>query len=153
MTVEIKKNIFQERFRELVGDTATQEEIAKKVNTSRQNVGNWLKGKSKPDIYALAEIAKGYNVSTDYLLGLKNIKIEEKEPALQEAKTSSSKNNSIDNDNTILKMCQEVIDNQIGELVDYYHNQISDYEKNIFNKGQRHGELLFVRKMLKEVNK
>lgn len=69
-----KKNVFQERFRELVGDTATQEEIAKKVNTSRQNVGNWLNGKSKPDIYALAEIANGYNVSTDYLLGLTDIK-------------------------------------------------------------------------------
>lgn len=69
-----KKNVFQERFRELVGDTATQEEIAKKVNTSRQNVGNWLNGKSKPDIYALAEIAKCYGVSTDYILGLTDIK-------------------------------------------------------------------------------
>ena len=36
-----KKNVFQERFRELVGDTATQEEIAKKVNTSRQNC-EWI---------------------------------------------------------------------------------------------------------------
>lgn len=69
-----KKNVFQERFRELVGDTATQEEIASIVNTSRQNVGNWLKGKSKPDINALAEIAKGYKVSTDWLLGLTDIK-------------------------------------------------------------------------------
>lgn len=68
------KNIFQERFKELVGDTATQEEIANRVNTSRQNVGNWLNGKSKPDIYALAEIAKGYSVSVDWLLGLTNVK-------------------------------------------------------------------------------
>lgn len=69
-----KTNIFQKRFKELVGDTATQEEIAGKVNTSRQNVGNWLNGKSKPDIYALAEISKGYGVSTDWLLGLTDIK-------------------------------------------------------------------------------
>ena len=61
---------FQDRFREIVGEKATQEEIAKIVNSSRQNVGNWLSGKSKPDITALAEIAKGYGVSTDYLLGL-----------------------------------------------------------------------------------
>lgn len=67
-------NVFQERFKKLVGDTATQEEIAKKVNTSRQNVGNWLNGKSKPDIYALTEIAKGYGVSTDWLLGLTDVK-------------------------------------------------------------------------------
>ena len=65
---------FQERFKELVGDTATQEEIAGKVNTSRQNVGNWLNGKSKPDIYALAEISKGYGVSVDWLLGLTDVK-------------------------------------------------------------------------------
>lgn len=65
--------IFQERFNELVGN-ATQEEIAKKLNTSRQNVGNWKKGKSRPDIFALAEISKAYNVSTDYLLGLTDIK-------------------------------------------------------------------------------
>lgn len=64
---------FQERFKELVGNS-TQEEVAKKINTSRQNVGNWLNGKSRPDIYALAEISKGFNVSTDYLLGLTNIK-------------------------------------------------------------------------------
>lgn len=64
---------FQERFKELVGNS-TQEEVAKKINTSRQNVGNWLNGKSRPDIYALTEISKGFNVSTDYLLGLTDIK-------------------------------------------------------------------------------
>lgn len=69
-----KSSTFQERFRDLIGEAATQEEIAKKVNSSRQNVGNWLSGKSKPDINALAEIAKGYNVSTDYLLGLTDVK-------------------------------------------------------------------------------
>lgn len=69
-----KKSVFQDRFVELVGSSATQEEIAKKANTSRQNVGNWINGKSRPDINALVEIAKGYDVSTDWLLGLTNIK-------------------------------------------------------------------------------
>lgn len=72
--IKAKSSTFQERFCELVGETATQEEIAKIVNSSRQNVGNWLSGKSKPDIYALVEIAKGYNVSTDYLLGITDVK-------------------------------------------------------------------------------
>lgn len=39
-------------------------------------------------------------------------KEKEKEPALQEAKTSSNKNYSIKNDNTKLKECQEEIDYQ-----------------------------------------
>ena len=74
----------------------------------------------------------------------------EKEPAPQEAETSSNKNYSNKNDNIKLKICQEVIDNQIGELVDYYHNQISDYEKNIFNKGKQYRELLFVKNSLED---
>ena len=49
--------------------------------------------------------------------GIKMIKqtvmeTKEKEPALQEAKTSSQKNNSIDNDNTQNEGCQE-------ETIDY----------------------------------
>ena len=69
-----KSSTFQERFIKLVGEKATHEEIAQIVHTSRQNVGNWLSGKTKPDINALANIARGYNVSTDYLLGLTDIK-------------------------------------------------------------------------------
>lgn len=64
-------NTFKDRFLILVGD-ASQAEIAEKIGTSRQNVGNWLSvgTNTKPDIYTLANIAKAYNVSTDYLLGL-----------------------------------------------------------------------------------
>ena len=74
----------------------------------------------------------------------------EKEPAPQEAETSSSKNSSIYNDNIKLKICQEVIDNQIKELLDYFNGQLSDDEQKTFNKGQRYSELLFVQKYLKE---
>lgn len=68
-----KKNVFIERFNKIVGKNATQEEIAQKINTSRQNVGNWLSGKSKPDIFMLAQIAKAYNVTADYLVGLADV--------------------------------------------------------------------------------
>lgn len=68
------KNMFQKRFNEIVGDKSKQEEIAKKIGTSRQNVGNWLSGRAKPDIYSLSRIAEEYNVTTDYLLGNTDIK-------------------------------------------------------------------------------
>lgn len=63
---------FQERFLSLVGKNTSHTEIADRIGTSRQNVGNWLSvgTNTKPDIYTLAKIAKAYNVSTDYLLGL-----------------------------------------------------------------------------------
>ena len=73
---QTQDNTFQERFLNLVGETSSHTEIAEKIGTSRQNVGNWLNGKSntKPDIYTLAKIAKAYGVSTDYLLGLNDEK-------------------------------------------------------------------------------
>ena len=75
----------------------------------------------------------------------------EKEPAPPEAETSSNNNNSISNYNIKLNICQDIIDKQIVELVDYYNNQISDYEKNIFNKGQQYRELFFVKNALEEI--
>lgn len=75
----------------------------------------------------------------------------EKEPAPQEAETSSNNNNSINNYNIKLNICQDIIDKQIVELADYYNNQISDYEKNIFNKGQQYRELFFVKNALEEI--
>lgn len=72
-----EKNLtFINRFIEITGKgetQATQDDIAQKIGTSRQNVGNWLSGKTQPDIKALAAIAKAYNVSTDYLLGLTDV--------------------------------------------------------------------------------
>lgn len=68
-----EKTPFTEVFRELVG-TATHQEIADKIGTSRQNVGKWLSGITSPDITALGKIANAYNVSTDYLLGRTNVK-------------------------------------------------------------------------------
>lgn len=68
-----KKTPFTRIFRELVGN-ATQQEIADKVGTSRQNVGKWLSGITSPDISALSKISTAYNVSTDYLLGLTQAK-------------------------------------------------------------------------------
>jgi transcriptional regulator with XRE-family HTH domain len=61
--------IFRERFKKLVGNS-THEEVAERIGTSRQNVGNWLNGKSRPNIYELSKIAKYFNISADYLLGI-----------------------------------------------------------------------------------
>lgn len=70
---------FKARFRQLVGDTARHEEIANKVNASRQNVGNWLNGNSMPNAAALIEISRAYNVSVDWLLGISNTQTVDKD--------------------------------------------------------------------------
>lgn len=46
----------------------TQQEIADKLNVTRQTVSSWEVGKSIPDISSLIEISELYNVSLDYML-------------------------------------------------------------------------------------
>ena len=48
----------------------TQTEFAKLLNTTHDTISLWELGKSYPDIYYIIEIAKIFEVSSDYLLGL-----------------------------------------------------------------------------------
>ena len=53
----------------------------------------------------------------------------EKEPQPEQADKDSSKNNFINNDNTKLRECQEIIDDIVADLLDYYDNWLSSEEK------------------------
>lgn len=46
----------------------TQQEVANKLNVTRQTISNWEVGKSYPDIPTLIEISNFYNLSLDYML-------------------------------------------------------------------------------------
>jgi len=46
----------------------TQQEVADKLNVSRQTISNWEVGKSYPDTPTLIEISNFYNLSLDYML-------------------------------------------------------------------------------------
>lgn len=52
----------------------TQDELAKKIYTSRSNIANYENGKNMPSIDILEKIAKLFGVSTDYLLGKSDIR-------------------------------------------------------------------------------
>ena len=49
----------------------TQEEIAERLNVSRQVIAKWEKGDSTPDIQYCMELAKLYNVTLDNLVQFK----------------------------------------------------------------------------------
>ncbi len=49
-----------------------QVELAKVLNVSKQCVSNWENDNVLPSIEMLIKIAKYFNVSTDYLLGLED---------------------------------------------------------------------------------
>ena len=46
----------------------TQEQIAEKLNVSRQTVSKWESGETIPDIYNCCELAKLYEITVDDLL-------------------------------------------------------------------------------------
>lgn len=58
---------FAARLRELIGEK-TQQEIAEKLNITRQSIGQWINGNTTPDIATLCKLADYFNVSADYLL-------------------------------------------------------------------------------------
>lgn len=48
----------------------TQTQLAKLLNTTQDTISLWELGKSYPDILSVVSLAKLFNVSSDYLLGL-----------------------------------------------------------------------------------
>lgn len=46
----------------------TQEELAEKINISRQSLSKWELGTSTPDTENILKLSRVFNVSTDYLL-------------------------------------------------------------------------------------
>ena len=70
-----KDSTFPYRLRGLMEDRkVTQNKIAEVCNVTRQSVSQWQNGETRPDILALRKIAEYFNVSTDYLLGLTDVK-------------------------------------------------------------------------------
>ncbi|QIW50414.1 helix-turn-helix domain-containing protein [Lactococcus raffinolactis] len=68
-------SIFSERLKFLRKEKKlTQTELAKMLNTTQGTVGKWENNKLEPNFKKLILLAKYLDVSTDYLLGVTNIK-------------------------------------------------------------------------------
>lgn len=50
----------------------TQAEVARQLGISRSGVNAWEMGLSVPSTQYIVELARNFNVSTDYLLGMKD---------------------------------------------------------------------------------
>ena len=72
--------IFCERLKELrLKSEMTQDELAKKINISTSTISFYESGAREPNLSTLISLAKIFNVSTDYLLGLTDISLSEDE--------------------------------------------------------------------------
>lgn len=52
----------------------TQEELAKKINSSRSNIANYENDKNMPSVEVLDKLSEIFHCSTDFLLGKSKIK-------------------------------------------------------------------------------
>ena len=48
----------------------TQKQLGQKINYSQTIIGEWESGKKQPAAEAIISLAKFFNVTSDYLLGL-----------------------------------------------------------------------------------
>ena len=62
---------FAERLKELrIEKGITQAELAKELQVSQRSISSWETGFRQPDFETLEILAKYFNVTTDYLLGI-----------------------------------------------------------------------------------
>lgn len=62
---------FKQRLKDFLEENyLTQKEFAEKVGVKGSQVSEWLKGKAKPGYDTLRAMAKAFNISADYFLGL-----------------------------------------------------------------------------------
>lgn len=65
--MELGNKILKLRKREKL----SQEQLAEKLNVTRQTISNWELGQTNPDIIQATEISKIFNVTLDELVGNK----------------------------------------------------------------------------------
>ena len=67
------ENLFAEKLTELLEENSlSKRECARQTNISAQSISDWSTGKISPTAENIFILAKFFNVSTDYLLGLEN---------------------------------------------------------------------------------
>ncbi len=65
--------LFRERLKDLRNELGLdQKEMGKKLNVSQSAYGYYEQGRNEPSLETLVKIARIFDVSTDYLLGISN---------------------------------------------------------------------------------
>ena len=73
----------------------TQENVAEKINVSRQTISNWENEKSYPDIISVIELSNLYSISLDVLLKGDEKMIEHLEESTNVVKSNANRNKII----------------------------------------------------------
>lgn len=109
---------FNENLKNLLkNNNLSQYEFAKILNNSQQSISRYINGITEPDLFNLIKIAKYFNVSTDYLLGLSD-------------EQGNIINNSLsENENYIIKLFKQLNYEKKQELINYANYLINKDNK------------------------
>lgn len=86
----------------------TQDELAKKIETSRSNIANYENDKNMPSVDILEKLSKLFNISIDYLLGKSNIRNPEELKSIKHANSDGLDTEGLDDED--LEELQRQID-------------------------------------------
>ena len=65
--------IFSQRLKSLINETGlTQKDFAKKYCFGVKQLNFWINNKAEPDMQSIVKFCSIFNVSADYLLGIKD---------------------------------------------------------------------------------
>ncbi len=87
----------------------TQEDVAEKLNVSRQTISNWESGNVSPTIDKVNDLAKLYNVTIDQLIDVKSS---------AEVRTSSSIIQSLLNQSVVVFVGENIPERIKGEVIE-----------------------------------
>ncbi len=88
----------------------SQQELAEKLNISQKCISNWENGINEPDFETLYKLARLFDVSTDYLLGVEGEKIEESAflTPLDKTLLKLIKNLSTEKKNALIELLKDI---------------------------------------------
>ena len=74
------KNIFFQRLKELrIENGLTQKEFGALIGATKNQISSWERHKTEPEIDILCKICTKFDVRTNYMLGIDNIKHRKKD--------------------------------------------------------------------------
>ena len=107
---------FPERLKGIIGERdVTLRELVKRIGVSLGILSDWQNGNKKPKVESVIKLATYFNVSTDYLLGLTDVRSVDDSVQAVARKTGLSEN-AID---ILSKMSQSDID-KLSKLIEFY---------------------------------
>lgn len=109
---------FANRFKELRKlNKLSQNEIAEKYNIDRTTVGKWESNISTPNVEIIKDLAKYFNVTTDYLLGNSNIKQLSRKDEIDIQKDLEEMKKDMTKGTLRLSLDGEIVDDEIKQFI------------------------------------